>query len=273
MSEEMRKFIQEYSDNARASIRERWDSYRPDMFKKHIGEAVGALAARIATLSIELANAPQCWNGHSAPLFLRSMVDAYITLAWILEDADDRSMKYILYGLGQEKLFIEHLEASATGEYAQEPESEMMLEMVRIRKDFLNSQLAEWATVVDLGSWSGLSTREMAKQIGRESIYTFSYVPFSGPVHSMWQHVAVYNTRQCSNPLHRFHRVPSTEDAPFEADFMYRSAKYLSMALELLDEKLGMKATSPLPIDFLLEHRLFGDDSEKNGDGQKNDTT
>jgi hypothetical protein len=217
-------------------------------------EAIGGLLARQATLSIEMAKSPSMWNGHIAPLVLRCMVDAHINLAWILNDPKARTEKYIRYGLGQEKLYIEYLE-EGLGDDSEEDKA--IREMVKVRKSWLNSQLAEWATEVNVGSWSDMNTREMAKDIGRESLYRFSYVPFSGPTHNMWQHVGIYNMKPCANPMHKNHVVPSIREVPLDPDFMYRSSKYVSLTYELFDSKMNVKSDVTLPIDFFLEHRFF----------------
>jgi hypothetical protein len=249
-------FIATYCEAARAGFASRWSQIVPDTYRPHRHEAVGALLARQVSLSVELARAPQIWNGHAAPLFLRSMTDAYITLAWMLEDLADRSTKYVEYGLGQEKLFIRYIEEELKTNT--DPDRAQILErMLNFRKGWLNSQHADWATDVNLGAWSGMSTRDMAKDIKRESIYRFAYMPFSGVVHNMWQHVSVYNMQRCKNALHKWHLVPSTRDAPFDPDYMYRSAKYLSQSFELLDSKLATKSDVPLPLEVLVNHKLF----------------
>ena len=260
------EFVEGYIRNVVDGFETRWSQVVPEIYAKHIHECIGGLLARQATLSIELAKAPSTWNGHIAPVILRCMTDAYITLAWILDDPPDRSIKYIQYGLGQEKLFIEYLEE----ELRNNPDgydSESMREMIRVRKGWLNSQMAEWATEVNVGSWSGISTREMAKEIGLKSIYRFAYVPFSGPAHNMWQHVGIYNMKPCTNPLHKHHLVPTVRDSPMQPDFMYRSAKYVSLAYELCDAKLGTSSDVPLPIDYFVDHELFtggaNEESEK----------
>jgi hypothetical protein len=185
------------------------------------------------------------------------MTDAYITLAWILDDPYERSTKYIHYGLGQEKLSIEYLEENLSENPQDDDEKNQLQEMIRIRKSWLNGQLAEWATEVNVGSWSGLSAYDMAREIGRESIYKFAYMPFSGTVHNMWQHVGIYNAEPCLNPLHKYHLAPKVRTAPLHPDFMYRSAKYLSQTYELFDSKLGITSRIPLPIDFFVNHELF----------------
>jgi len=257
----LENFIQSYTENVRAGFEDRWKQVKPEIYQKHIHEAIGGLLSRQATLAIEMAMAPSVWNGHVAPLFLRCMIDAYITLAWILDNPTQRSEKYIHYGLGQEKLYIEYLEES----HREEPDSydaDAIKKMIEMRKSWLNSQLAEWATEVNVGSWSGISTREMAKEIGRESIYKHAYVPFSGPVHNMWQHVGIYNVVPCQNPLHKWHVVPRLRRAPFHPDFLYRSAKYVSLTYEIFDKKMGIKSSVALPEDFFLDHPLFSSDVE-----------
>lgn len=256
------EFINGFCENVTESFNERWSKITPEMFDKHIHEAMGGLLARQATLAIELARSPMMWNGNVAPLILRCMTDAYITFAWILEDIEDRTKKYIEYGLGQEKLFIEYLEEAIR----EEPDKnyvDRMKSMVEHRKSWLNAQLAEWATDVNVGSWSGMPTRDMAKAIGRESIYKFAYVPFSGAAHNMWQHVGVYNVEQCLNPLHNGHLIPKIRRVPNDPEFLYLAAKYVSQTYELFDEKLNISIERKLPIEYLLDHPFFNQPSEQ----------
>ena len=264
-------FVEKYIQNVRAGFDGRWSQIKPEIYRKHVHECIGGLLSRQATLTIEMAKAPSTWNGHAAPLFLRCMVDAHITLAWILDDPTDRSEKYVHYGLGQEKLYVEYLE-EALEEDPDSFDANRMREVIKLRRSWLNGQLADWATEVNVGSWSGISTRDMAKEIGRESLYRHAYVPFSGPVHNMWQHIGIYNVEPCRNPLHKWHVVPSIRRAPVHPDFMYRSSKYISQTYELFDKKMSTTCSTPLPEDFLLNHRLFCGD-ENNGDAESLDTS
>jgi hypothetical protein len=264
----LQQFIREYSANAQEGFESRWSQVKPNIYKRHMHEAIGGLLARQATLSIEMVKSPYMWNGHIAPIVLRSMVDGYITLGWILKEPEERSKKYILYGLGQEKLFVEYLEQDLS-EDEDSREQNAMREMVKARKAWLNSQLAEWATEVNVGSWSGMTTREMAQDIERESIYKFAYMPFSGPAHNMWQHVGIYNMKPCTNPMHKHHFVPSIRKAPFEPDFMYRSAKYLTLSYTLFDSKMHVTSNVPLPMDFFIGHKLFNDPERRKKPGPR----
>jgi hypothetical protein len=261
--DDFRDFISGYCDTVRAGLRLRWSKYKPEIYNNEISEAIGGLAARQATLAIEIARSPGIWNGHIAPLVLRCMTDTHITLAWILGAPLERSKEYIRFGLGQEKLFIEYLENEADQAPAGELD-EQIEQMIKARKGWLNSQLMEWAIEVNVGSWSGKSTRDMAVEAGCEGLYKFAYVPFSGPTHSMWQHVGIYNVVPCENPLHKNHRIPVMPDLGLDPDYLYRSAKYISRTYELLSERLHLECDIPLPVTYFVDKQPFGRANETN---------
>jgi len=244
--EQLLKVVAKYIDIVREGLDERWKSIANELYEPESQEVIGSLLARQATLTIQLACAPQIWNGHIAPLILRCMTDAHITLAWILKDPIDRAKRYILYGLGQEKLYIEHLKAGKTS--GEESEVDQLIE---VREGWLNSQRHDALTEVDVGAWSGMNTRDMAKEAGCTSLYNYAYLPFSGVVHSMWQHIALYNLKQCRNPLHKFHRVPTIAEAPLTPDFVYTSSKYVSRSYRVVDEKFALSCKTPYPMDWL----------------------
>lgn len=249
-------FVSKYVESVRAGFEQRWMAIKPSIYDTKPHECIGGLLSRQATLTLEMAVAPSTWNGHSAPLFLRCMVDAHIALTWILGDPDARSERYVKYGLGQKKLAIEYLEEALT-EDRNERDAQDIRRMIDMGRAWLNSQWAEWATEVNVGSWSGMSTREMAKEIGRESIYKHAYVPFSGCVHNMWQHVAIYNMKRCENALHKGHFVPDLLPERPDVDYMYRSARYVSLSYKEFDKKMDVTCDVELPEDVVLAHPLF----------------
>ncbi len=256
-------FIKDYIDNVQLGFEKRWEAVKPDIYDNWVHECIGALLSRQATLTIEMVKAPSIWNAHVAPLFLRCQIDAYISLGWVLADPLQRCKKFVLYGLGQEKLFIEFLE-EALQEESEPSDAEQLNKLIKIRKEWLNGQLADWATEVNVGAWSGMTAREMAKEIGRESIYKHAYVPFSGVAHNMWQHIGIFNTTPCTNPMHKWHLVPKIHKIPIEPDFMYRSAKYASISFEIFDKSMDISCDIPLPVKFFGNHPFF---SNKNNEG------
>lgn len=107
--EQVSEVVDNYVETARNDLRELWRRWPLDLTKKEMHEVIGALLARQVSLATHLALSPTVWNGHIGPLVLRSMTDAYITLAWIFKDYPlARSIKFIEFGLGQAKLQLEH---------------------------------------------------------------------------------------------------------------------------------------------------------------------
>ena len=244
---EIMKVMQSYCDVVRAGMDERWEKLPVEIYDTETYEAIGGLMARQATLTIELAQSPPIWNGHIAPLILRCMTDAHITLAWILNDPQERAKKYILYGLGQEKLQIEHLKTDA------DQEDEQIKQLIEMKESWLNSQRRDFMTEVNVGNWSGLDTRKMSQESGCEGLYKFAYTPFSGVAHNMWQHVSIYNLKPCGNPMHKCHKVPTVLEAPLDPDFVYRSAKYVDRTYEAIDEKYDLDIKTPMPLDYFVD--------------------
>ena len=117
------------------------------LMTSEMNEAIGALLARMVTLATEIATSPQTWNEHIAPVLLRSMVDAYITLAWIFNDPLDRSRKFILYGLGQAKLGMEHRKVQLEADGI-DPNNDLI---IKATESWINSQRYTFLTEID--SW------------------------------------------------------------------------------------------------------------------------
>ena len=254
-------FTAEYATMARAELEERWHKWKLDLTQREVHEVVGALLARQVSLAIQVADAPSIWNGHIAPLMLRTMTDTHITLAWILRDPVDRARKFIMYGLGQEKLNQEHRKAQLEAERA-DPDTDLLL---KASEDWLNSHRYTFLTEVNVGNWAGIDTRTMADEADCLDLYNFAYTPFSAATHSTWQHVSKYNLVPCTNPLHGYHRIPVAPGTPFaDIDYFYNAAKYLEKSFKLFDEIFGVKVTAPSAFIALTEilREFDGDNNE-----------
>lgn len=246
-SQKILGLMSNYCDIIAEGFRERISKWGIGIFETETYEAIGGLLSRQVTLSLSLASSPETWNGHIAPLILRSMTDAHITLSWILLNPNERAKKYILYGLGQEKLYIENLKC-------QDNSGDNEVEaIIKTMESWLNSQRADYMTEVNVGSWSDQNTRNMAIEADCEGMYKLAYTPFSGAVHNMWQHISKYNLVPCNNPLHKFHRVPELLRMPSDPDYVYRSAKYLNRSLHVFDQKYQLDIATPMPLKWLSE--------------------
>lgn len=229
------EIINAYIYQAREDLRDRLRQWPPDLTARNVHEVVGALLARQVTLASSLASCSGNWDGNSAPLFLRAMADVYINLAWVLIDPSVRAEKFILFGLGQAKLEIEHRKAELETRDAEEGE----LEYVEAVENWINNQRATFLTEVNLGSWSGASTRTMAEEAGCIDFYNYVYTPFSSCVHSTWNHIARYNLKPCSNPLHQFHSVPEVAYMQLDPFYVHLGARYLHKTFVKFDEVFG----------------------------------
>ena len=238
---EIEKIVGDYIRATRAELQARWEAWKLDLCKHEMHEAIGALMARQVSLANQLALSPYAWNGHIAPLVLRSMADTYITLAWIFQDPFERSRRFIHHGLGQEKLLLEHRKDILR----KEGKDEKTDPVVKATEAWIDSQQFTFLTEVNIGSWSGLDTRKMAEEAGCLDLYRYSYQPFSAATHSMWHHVSRYNLRQCENPLHRYHWVPHDPDLSSDPDYWYRAAKYVAKTWDLFDRKTSIKVSTP----------------------------
>ncbi|AAU37596.1 DUF5677 domain-containing protein [[Mannheimia] succiniciproducens] len=243
------RFIQSYETYLVSSFSKLWSAVKVEYDKLEAYSVIGGLLSRQVTLAIQMTRSPNILNGHSAPLFLRSMTDLHITLAWIMLDLEERSKKYILYGLGEEKLLVEHYK-KRIDDSPNNPENELMEGMIETRLHWIDSQRRDFLVEVNLGSWSQLDYRKMAQEANCESLYTFAYKPFSQGAHNMWPHVSRYNCKYCESPLHKYHLIPDLFEAPADLDYLFRSCKYVHMAYEIFINKFGLDFSELMPLDW-----------------------
>jgi hypothetical protein len=231
----------QFVSDLHAELQARWEAWPLDLEKQEVHEVVGALLARQVTLARELAQAPSTWNYHIGPIVLRAMADVYISLAWVLVNPVERARRFIHYGLGQEKLQLEHRKAELK-DRTPGPEVRRMLE---VTERWIDAQRYSFLTEVDVGSWSGASTRQMAEQCGCLDFYNYVYQPFSACAHSMWHHIGKYNVKRCENPLHRYHLVPDDPAYISDLHLLYLAGKYVEKAFRLFDQKTGVVVRLP----------------------------
>ena len=243
----------------RLELRLRCEAYTPDFQMPEVFNVITALLARQATLAIELASAPQLWNQHSAPLFLRAMTDVHITLSWILLDPKARARQYIDHGLGQAVLELEHrkkaLESAADSK-------EDMKRIIRAYEAWIDAQKWNFLVEVNVGAWSGKNTREMAEEAGILDFYNYVYTPFSQCAHSTWYHVGRYNSSPSESPLTRQLWMPRIVESPSDVWNLSLAAKYLDKSFNTFDEKALQRSPSSEIQDWIsdeIEARFASD--------------
>ena len=238
--------IHAFVEHLAEQVHARWDMWAKGHDKRHVHEVVGGLLARQATLAAELASNPSIWNAHSAPLFLRSMVENCITIAWILKSPEERAKQFIAYGLGQENLLLEQAKADLRDRGA-DPDKDPTIDTW---EQWLNGQRYTFLTEVNVGSL-GPNLREMAEEAGVIDLHRNDYALWSSTTHSMWHHVVRFNIQYCTNPLHGYHRVPTIPRLQPEPELLQRAAEYVDAANRTFDEATGTNLGNLSAVEVL----------------------
>jgi hypothetical protein len=253
------KFGLDYERYAWSVVDDIWSQLPVDVYQSEFFEVVGALLARQCNLAVKLACNSDLWDYHAGPLFLRPMTDCYITVAWILKDRLDRARKFILYGLGQEKLQIEHLKSVLA---EQQPEDRKFLEQrIAVQETWLNSQHHSFLQYVDVGSWSGIKTRAMAVEAECLDLFNFAYQGWSHAAHGTWNHIGRFDALPTHEPLHKHIWQPANLEHDHQVDVVIQATKYFDELCVLLVNEFKLEMKIPNPNAWLaerLEHFFAG---------------
>jgi hypothetical protein len=266
----MSQLIEDYEDYLIPSFNELWGLVDIEYNKLEAYSVIGGMLSRQVTLSIQMVRSPNMLNGHSAPLFLRAMTDLHIALAWIMLDLEERSNKYIMHGLGEEKLSIEHFKKGVEDD-PDNPNNEQIEQLIEAKSAWINAQRRDLFVEVNLGNWSQLDYRKMSQEADCESLYKYAYKPFSVAAHNMWPHISNYNCKTCTNPLHKYHLLPELLEVPPDLDYLYRSCKYVDKAFVLFIDKFDLKYKSLLPLEWWDEY-FTEDEINNENDDSDNET-
>jgi len=252
----------DYEQYAWALVDEIWSKLPVDLLDSELFEVLAALLARQSCLAVKIANNIDLWDYHAGPLFLRPMIDCYITAAWILKEPVDRARKFILYGLGQEKLEIERLK-SVLHEQS-EQDRKRMEQRIQIQEAWLNGQHYSFLQHVDLGSWSGISTRKMAEEADCLDLYDFAYTGWSHGTHSIWNHIGKFDVWPSDEPLHKHINQPANFEHGHHMDVVELATKYSNKLCVLIVDHFRLEMSGPNPSAWLLQRaRIFSDEMNK----------
>ncbi len=226
-----------YIDNIYLELKDRWNNWDVDLTRKEIKEVVCGILSRQVAILTNYSSSPNLWNGDMAPIILRSLADNYINLAWILRNPEERSRKFILHGLGQAKLTLEHRKKQLEND-GFDPKNDPIIDAT---EKWINTHRYTFWTEVNLGSWSEMNTRKMAEEAGCIDFYNHVYQPFSTASHNMWNHISRYNLTYSENPLHMFLLKPIVVRFDPELEYLELGAKYLSKMFKLFDTTFNFK--------------------------------
>jgi hypothetical protein len=231
MSDNVTELVIAICDGYRRRIREELDE-RADLLAvyvewKEFAPVLLGLLARQTTLAGQLASAPQLWNEHVAPMYLRGMIDVYITLAWIARDPGPRSARYKQEGVLQIRDFLAHWKVQLDSDG------------ITYEDDPIINSLSEWLTEFGqdvspaIAAGKKLSIQEMAEEADCADLYNYTYGMFSSSVHSWWGHVSRFNLGKAEEGNSLLALDPDSASDPA---YLVIGAKYLDKAARLFDE-------------------------------------
>jgi hypothetical protein len=226
--------INSYMSDIQSELKTRWNNWEIDYESKELFEVTGGLLSRQIHLTSYFLQSSTNWNPDFGAIFLRVLVEAHLTLAWILnEDSLARAKRFIEYGLGQEKLQREKVKLL----FEKVNKFQEVKEAFEENERFWDQERYNFHTDINLGGWAGISAYQMAKEIGDENFYNVVYSPFSNAVHSTWNHIIKFNLETSKSPLHGFTKVPVFNVLSADIHYVELAAKYMQMSFVAVDKK------------------------------------
>jgi hypothetical protein len=160
------------------------------------------------------------------------MVETEIRLQWLIKCGKEEDFKeYVDFGLGQEKLLVEHYKRISQSD---RPDKQMILDDIEQRESWINSQLYSFLLSVDIGGGAqGKDLRTLADEAGLLDLHRLVYSPLSSYVHGHWNSVARLSLSRCLNPLHGGHYLPIMPHRPASMSCPIDAVNYYAECYEL----------------------------------------
>ena len=198
-----------YEEELLTSLVDLWRTAEKDPEFSGKSSVLDGLLMRQVSLVTKVAENPSLWNSDLSGIILRCMADIQITMEWFNKVGEKEDYEsFIVYGLGQQKLNLEHQFSmlSRYEEYEGIEDIEMGLEEA---KRALEEQRYTFLLPVDVGKWNK-STRQMAQEADcKEELYDLRFSFHSGTTHGMWHALEQQHLVKCQNSLHKYHRIPN----------------------------------------------------------------
>ena len=243
--------VKEYQSRLFKEVEELWQKSNINISDPIEDEVLVGLIARQARLATAVTSDDRMWTPDLGRIIQRCMVDTHITLTWLIKEGKHQDFeKFIEYGLGQEKLLLEHLKI---GLDESDPGFKVKSEEIEYRRGWIDSQILSNFLPVNVGNWTTKNIRKMAEEAKCLDIYNLSYTPFSNTVHGMWNTIARLNLKFCINPLHKFHRIPSLEQPPVYLGIIVQTMEIMNLSFMQWADFKGVKIKAQTSSADLIE--------------------
>lgn len=167
-------------------------------------------------------------RGMIGRLVLRSCVEAYITLSYLIKKNDEAMWSdFRNYGIGKMKLsYLKNRDLKDKPSFIDEA----------FLKEITNEDRWEEFSDIDLGHWTDSDLRKMSDEAGCKDIYDAYYDWTSSFSHGNWGAIRESNFAMCANPLHRLHLIPSVSVYPLPG-VLEDVVKVTNLILELINSQ------------------------------------
>lgn len=257
------QIVNQYLANINAEFLERWNLLVPTIEKKEFIEVIIGLLSRQISITHYYLKSPNTWNVDIGTIILRSICENVINISWILkDDSIARAKMFIVHGLGQEKLQLEHRKNEMKNCEVSEEEAQMIEHM----ENSLNQERYTFLTDVNLGSWSDKSILKIAEEADCLDFYHFAFTPFSNSAHGTWNHLIRYSLKKSANPLHNLLRRPIFHNLEPDITVAELAMKYLSKSFQKFDNYFNHNIISKDSYEKYLEDlgNLINKNDKKN---------
>jgi hypothetical protein len=199
-----------------------------------IEEIAEVLTKSVVRLFFKMCTDPSLWSQDMAGILLRCLAETGIVFAYLSgKGTPEEFAAFRSYGEGKQKLLMLHLQDTYSG--AESLQGKSPAEIARSVSDGASPEFVN----IELDNWTKKSARDLALAAKFEKYYRLVYDPSSADVHGTWMSLDQSNLTRCSQPLHRFHRLPGVFEPPAYSGFVRVAHDLYAACLKIGIETLG----------------------------------
>ena len=204
------EILEANAKSVRAFLTDLSAKVRVDLYDPTRDEVLFGLFSRVTRLYVLMLEDVHLWARDTAGIMLRCLADTAICFSYLARRGTEKDFqKFVDYGEGQAKLLMLHLQDSYPNDTSLEG-----LTPEEMSQELGGGVTPEFLTV-ELGNWTKKDTRKLAISCGMERIYRLVFSPTSSDLHGNWLSLRGSNLAVCSEPMHRYHKLPSFSEPPF----------------------------------------------------------
>lgn len=159
---------------------------------------------------------------------LRTMMESYVTLAYLLKKDDDNLWKsFRVFGAGQAKLSFIKLDTL---------ENKPKYVDVETLRELANEDVWQEFLSINVGHWENSNLRKISQDADLKEIYDNYYSWTSSFTHANWGALRSSVYTICGNPLHRLHRVPKNIDIDMPS-IIDDAVSFINNIIDLVSQK------------------------------------